>query len=65
MGGVDEGVRYNCAVVIRTKKLSICFSDKALCRVSSGLIGGTPPNPSIAKQKCEDINYIFTMETNV
>lgn len=45
-GGVDEGVLNNDALVIRSKNASICRSDRALCKVSNGLIGGTPPNPS-------------------
>lgn len=45
-GGDDAGVLKIGAEVIFSRKKSNCFSDKALCRVSSGRIGGTPPNPS-------------------
>lgn len=48
-GGVEEGVLNKGAAVILSRNVSICFRDKALCRVSRGLIGGTPPKPSIAE----------------
>jgi hypothetical protein len=47
-GGVDDGVLNNGAAVICSRKVSICFSDRALWSVSRGRIGGTPPKPSIA-----------------
>lgn len=50
LGGVEEGVRNIGAEVILSKKLSNCFKESALCNVSSGLIDGTPPQPSIAKK---------------
>lgn len=49
-GGDESGVR-NCARAMCSKKASSCFKDRALCRVSRGLIGGTPPNPSILDEK--------------
>lgn len=49
-GGDDAGVRNSGALVIMSRKESSCLSDKALWRVSSGLMGGTPPNPSIAEK---------------
>lgn len=48
LGGDEAGVLYICVVVIRSRKVSNCRSDKALCSVSSGRIGGTPPKPSRA-----------------
>lgn len=45
-GGDEAGVLNNGAVVIFSKNPSNCFSDNALCKVSNGRIGGTPPNPS-------------------
>lgn len=45
-GGVHVGVLNSGAEVIFSKKLSSCLSDKALCNVSKGRIGGTPPKPS-------------------
>lgn len=51
LGGVEDGVRNIGAEVILSKKLSNCFKESALCNVSSGLIDGTPPHPSIAKVK--------------
>lgn len=45
-GGEDAGVLDVVAAVIRSRNASNCFNDSALCSVSSGLIGGTPPNPS-------------------
>ena len=50
-GGEDAGVRNKRALVIISKNVSNCRSDKALWSVSKGLIGGTPPNPSIANKK--------------
>lgn len=50
-GGEEAGVRNNGALVIRSRKASSCRKDNALCRVSRGRIGGTPPNPSIAGSK--------------
>lgn len=47
-GGEEAGVLNSGPVVIFSRKLSSWRSDRALCRVSSGRIGGTPPNPSIA-----------------
>lgn len=48
-GGDDAGVLNNGAVVIFSKNASICFNDNALCNVSNGRIGGTPPKPSSTK----------------
>lgn len=48
-GGDDAGVLNIVVVVIFSKNPSNCFSDNALCKVSSGRIGGTPPNPSRTK----------------
>lgn len=45
-GGDDAGVLNDVAVVIFSRNVSNCFNDNALCNVSNGLIGGTPPNPS-------------------
>lgn len=60
-GGDEAGVRYNGAVVIISRKESSWRSDSALCSVSSGLMGGTPPKPSIAVwwiRKKEDSNIL-------
>lgn len=46
LGGDDAGVLNSVTVVIFSKNRSNCFSDNALCSVSNGRIGGTPPNPS-------------------
>lgn len=48
LGGDEAGVLYICVVVIRSRKVSSWRSDNALCNVSSGRIGGTPPKPSRA-----------------
>lgn len=48
LGGDEAGVLKRGPVVIFSRKLSSWRSDRALCRVSSGRIGGTPPNPSSA-----------------
>jgi hypothetical protein len=48
LGGDDAGVRNSGADVMTSRKESICRNESALCRVSRGLIGGTPPHPSIA-----------------
>lgn len=45
-GGDDAGVLDTVAVVIFSRNASSCFNDNALCNVSNGRIGGTPPNPS-------------------
>lgn len=45
-GGEDAGVLNNGAVVIFSKNPSNWRNDRALCNVSNGRIGGTPPNPS-------------------
>lgn len=45
-GGEEAGVLKSGAVVIFSRNKSSCLSDKALCNVSNGRIGGTPPNPS-------------------
>lgn len=50
-GGDEAGVRYNGAVVIISRNESSWRNDNALCRVSRGLMGGTPPKPSIAAGK--------------
>lgn len=49
LGGDDAGVLNMVVVVIFSRNPSNCFSDNALCNVSSGLMGGTPPNPSSTK----------------
>jgi hypothetical protein len=49
LGGEEAGVRKSGTPVIISRKESSCRSDKALCSVSRGLMGGTPPKPSIAK----------------
>lgn len=46
LGGVHVGVLNSGADVIFSKKLSNCLSDNALCNVSNGRMGGTPPKPS-------------------
>lgn len=46
LGGDDAGVLNIVAVVMSSRKTSSCFNDNALCSVSSGRIGGTPPKPS-------------------
>lgn len=48
LGGDEAGVRNRGALVIICRKQSSCRNDRALCSVSNGLIGGTPPKPSIA-----------------
>ena len=48
LGGDEAGVLYICVVVIRSRNVSNWRKDKALCKVSSGRIGGTPPMPSRA-----------------
>lgn len=48
LGGDEAGVLKMVVVVIFSRKPSSCFSDRALCSVSSGRIGGTP-NPSSTK----------------
>lgn len=45
-GGDEAGVLNIVVVVMLSKKVSNCFSDRALCNVSKGRIGGTPPIPS-------------------
>ncbi|KAI9582112.1 hypothetical protein GQX74_011607 [Glossina fuscipes] len=45
-GGVHVGVLNSGAVVIFSRKLSSCLSERALCSVSKGRMGGTPPKPS-------------------
>lgn len=51
LGGVEDGVRNIGADVIRSKKLSNCFKERALCNVSKGRMEGTPPHPSIARME--------------
>lgn len=53
-GGVQLGA------VIFSKNPSICRKLNALCSVSSGLIGGTPPNPSIASKTMFLFCYFIT-----
>lgn len=50
LGGLDAGVLNNVIIVIFSRNVSICFNDNALWSVSSGRIGGTPPNPSRTKE---------------
>lgn len=45
-GGDEAGVLNIVVVVIFSKNPSNCLRLSALWRVSSGLIGGTPPKPS-------------------
>lgn len=45
-GGDEAGVLNIVAVVIVSRNVSNCFKESALCKVSRGRIGGTPPNPS-------------------
>lgn len=59
LGGVEDGVLNIGADVIRSRKLSNCFSERALCSVSSGLIGGTPPHPSIAIKVHKHLKKMF------
>lgn len=59
LGGVEEGVLNKGAAVILSRNESICFKDKALCRVSKGLMGGTPPKPSIARMH---LNFLDNKE---
>lgn len=61
LGGVDDGVLNNGDVVIFSRKESSWRKESALCNVSSGLIGGTPPKPSRAKYKLmQTKTYIYT-----
>jgi hypothetical protein len=53
LGGDDAGVRNSGADVITSRNESSCRKESALCRVSRGLIGGTPPHPSIADTEAE------------
>lgn len=48
-GGDEAGVLNIVVVVIFSKNPSNCFKLSALCSVSRGLIGGTPPKPSQTK----------------
>lgn len=45
LGGDEAGVLNSGPVVIFSRKWSSWRRDNALCNVSSGRIGGTPPNP--------------------
>lgn len=58
LGGDEAGVRYNGALVIISKNESSWRSDNALCKVSRGLMGGTPPKPSIAMVKNKNYFYV-------
>lgn len=49
-GGEDAGVRNRGAETIVSRKASNWHKESALWRVSRGLIGGTPPIPSIAEK---------------
>lgn len=60
-GGDDAGVLSIVAVVICSRNVSSCFSDNALCSVSNGRIGGTPPNP--CRAKCVNNNEKSPIET--
>lgn len=46
LGGDDAGVLNIVVVVIFSKNASNWRKDNALCSVSNGRIGGTPPKPS-------------------
>lgn len=61
LGGDDAGVLNIVVVVIFSKNPSNCFSDNALCNVSSGRIGGTPPNPSSTKSFTGMSNYSMNL----
>lgn len=63
LGGVEDGVRNKGAHVILWRNASIWRRERALWRVSSGRIGGTPPKPSIATKEnyCIFTSY-FTIE---
>lgn len=50
LGGEEAGVLYICVVVMRSKNVSSWRKDNALCSVSNGRIGGTPPMPSRADE---------------
>lgn len=63
-GGDESGVR-NCARAMCSRKASSCFKDRALCSVSRGLIGGTPPNPSISEGKNIYIHIRGILDNNV
>lgn len=71
LGGVEAGVLKSGVTVIWSRKLSNCRNDKALCKVSKGRIGGTPPIPSIAKNNetfyciLPKKNYIVFLEMYV
>lgn len=62
LGGDDAGVLKIIVVVIFSKNASNCFNDNALCSVSSGLIGGTPPNPSRTKNILFEINKFLILD---
>lgn len=62
-GGVSVGVLKD-AVIICSKNVSNCFKERALCRVSSGRMGGTPPNPSKYKY-WKNIQIEINSELNV
>lgn len=47
-GGDGMGVFCWSDEVIASRNPSSCFMDRALCNVSKGRMGGTPPHPSIA-----------------
>lgn len=64
LGGVEEGVLKRGAAVILSRNVSICFKDRALCRVSKGLIGGTPPKPSIAGMHSKNFRWQITVMSN-
>jgi hypothetical protein len=57
LGGEDAGVFVDTGLVINSKNLSNCFKDRALCKVSNGLMGGNPPNPSNTQEKKKTFNY--------
>lgn len=49
-GGDEAGVLKIVVVAIFSKNPSNCLSDRALCNVSNGRIGGTP-NPSSTRKR--------------
>lgn len=61
-GGVHVGVLNSGAVVIFSRKLSSCLSERALCSVSKGRIGGTPPKPS---KTIQTIKKVFKYQINI
>lgn len=55
LGGDEAGVLNKGVNVTWSRNISNCFRDNALCKVSKGRMGGTPPNPSKAMSKLDII----------